>query len=469
MFSPINVDIKWLGGKEFEVRYYEEYDDEDYHLIRKLILPKDNVNVDKWSIEGMGRNKFTFGMVEPAVVQIWTGLIFETPPGWCLHIRSPINFPRTSIQVMEGILETDFMQQDIWVNTVFTQENEWVEFRKDIPLAQFIPIKRESFSENWTVSSETVNRNTPEANRVFEYWLNFNEKKFNGNGKQALLPDMSRTKDSTTFFRERIRCLGNNTEPITQEPKTCPFHKSKDSTAVFCINDKPKYKKMLLNAVSMLRKYSNIPIKLIYVSRETFPELEQYNVKVINKNNYDDYFSLNKYYLSELEEDSILYLDCDIFINGDISCFFDSYKTSFTAVESKWAYQKGWKDDFLPNKHKPVNSGIQLFHNGYHREMFSKLPETIERLKENSPIANWCKEYHNGCLKEEIACSMILSESNVSYDYFKSKDCYNIERISDVSRVHESIIFHSYNLQYDIVKRFLSRKRKVLWKSKQIG
>ena len=475
LFPAVDVDIMWKGGKEFEVRYHEEFDDSDFHLLRKLVLPQDTFSDGMWSLQGVGRNKFTFGMVEDGVVQMWTGNIFETPPGWCLHIRSPVNWPPRSCYVMEGVLETDFMQQDIWTNIVFTRPGEWVEFRKDgwPPLAQLQVIRREGFTEKWEVFNEMVNRDTPEASRVFEYWVNFNEQKFARGGKQAVLPDMSRTKDGTTFYKEKARCLGGAMEPKAEviAPHGCPFHKPKDKTVVFCINDDAHYQEMFLHAVDMLRKHNaTIPVKLIYIDgkdQDFMRGCARYNVQLIQRPWFRPeakYFSINKYWLRELQEDSVLYLDVDLFINGDLSLLFDKYRTEFTAIESKWAYTKGWKDEFLPNGHKPVNSGVQLFHGGFHRKMFAALSEAFDRLSgHDMPLAHWSWNYYNGCLREELACTLILAEINPSYSYFEAKDCYNIERNEDVAKCHESIIFHSYTRQWELVKKWSSQRRKMVW------
>lgn len=482
LFPPVDVDIKWKGGKDFEVRWWQEYDDSDYHLLRSLLMPKDNVSEGKWSLEGIGRNKFTWGMVEDGVVQMWTGNIFETPPGWCLHIRSPINFPRRPCYVMEGILETDWMQQDIWTNIVFDRKDEWVEFRREgyPPLAQLVPIRRESFAEDWKVTDEMLNRDSPEANRVFEYWINFNEKKFARGGKQNLLPDGSRTKDSTTFYKEKQRCIGSGMEPKKDAiiPKGCPFHKAKDKVVVYCINDNPRYQEMLLNSVAMLRKYNQtIPVKVIYINeREDIADynafrekLAPHNVQVIEQMPFrpdTKYFSINKVYLQDLPEDSVLYLDVDTFVNGDVEKLFDKYRSDLTVIESEWAYVEkwGWKDDLLPNKGKPVNSGIQLFHNHFHQKMFSRLSDTFDKLSgHDTPLAKWSWGYFNGCLREELACALILAESGASYMFFQRQDCYNIQRIEDIARCHEPIVFHSYTRQWDMVKKWCKVGRKLLW------
>jgi hypothetical protein len=228
LFPPVDVDIKWLGGKEFEHKLIEPYSNADAILTRQLMNAREigDTNLEIWCPEEHGRTKFTWGAVDEGVVQFWTGCIFETPPGWGLHIRSPINCDPRLIYIMEGILETDWMQYDIWFNMVFTKKDEWVQLRKDgwPPLAQLIPIRREAYNTDWTLDQEMINRDTPESNRVFEFWTQYNDQKFCHGGKQALTEDGTMSKDATTYHRERMRCLGKKTEPLESEiaPQGCP-------------------------------------------------------------------------------------------------------------------------------------------------------------------------------------------------------------------------------------------------------
>src|SRR5262252_5930944 len=220
LFPPVNVDITWHGDR-FEHDLLQPYDDWDYRLLHTLLRPEDNSDTSKWC-QPTGRTKFTWAAVEPNVVQIWSGLIFETPPGWCLHIRSPVNAPnpRQLIHVMEGVLETDWMQYDIWFNVVFDKPGEKVSLRTNgwPPLAHIIPMRRETAEAEWKLEEEYLNRNTPEGERVFSYWLQYNDKKFGHGGKQALTRDGQLTKDSTTYFRERHRILKGGMEPAPGNP-----------------------------------------------------------------------------------------------------------------------------------------------------------------------------------------------------------------------------------------------------------
>lgn len=221
VFSPIDLEFVY-DGSQFHVLDCEEYTPEDYDLVRSLIKPEDNSQFEKWIFPGSGRTKTTFSLIENNVMQIWTGLIFQTPPGWCLQIRSPINFPYSGYNVVEAVLETDWMQYDIWINIAVTQANTKISIDKKTPLAHLLPIRRESFKGDWTVEKEMVNRDTKEANEVFSYWLRYNKQKFEFGGKQALTETL--TKDSTTYFRERTRLLGRGMEPI-QEVEKCPEEK----------------------------------------------------------------------------------------------------------------------------------------------------------------------------------------------------------------------------------------------------
>lgn len=218
LYSPIDMDFSLENG-EFKVINSEKYSDEDYHIVKSLIKPDDNSNFEKWIFPNIGRTKTTFALVEKNVMQLWTGLIFQTPPGWCLQIRSPINFPYMGFNIVEAILETDWLQYDIWMNLSVTSPNSIIRLRKEFPIAHLVPIRRESFKAEWEIQREKINRDTPEAEEVFKYWIGYNKQKFEFGGKQQLSKTL--TKDSTTYFKEKTRLIGKQMEPYTDVEK-CP-------------------------------------------------------------------------------------------------------------------------------------------------------------------------------------------------------------------------------------------------------
>jgi hypothetical protein len=89
-----------------------------------------------------------------------TGCVFKTSPGWCLHIRSPINSDLDQpYRIQEGMLETDWMQYAIWMNLKFFRYNEPVRLRRNqrYPLAQLVPVRRESYDGKWNLQDNTLN------------------------------------------------------------------------------------------------------------------------------------------------------------------------------------------------------------------------------------------------------------------------------------------------------------------------
>lgn len=209
VFPPVDMDVVWKGGKDFDAQILTPYTDADYHLIRFLLKDSDGAEPNRWLGEG-GRTKFSWGLVEEGVAQIWTGCIFQTPPGWGLHIRSPVNIPPRACHVMEAVLEADWLQYDIWLNLAFDRPNEVVRLRRDDwpPIAQLVPVRRETYDARWSLDEELLHRNTDEANSVFEYYVQYNQKKFAGEGTDRLsTADPAVTKDSATYFKERKRAL----------------------------------------------------------------------------------------------------------------------------------------------------------------------------------------------------------------------------------------------------------------------
>jgi hypothetical protein len=230
VFPSVDIDITWKGEDKFEHVLHSPFPPTESILTRKLLNPHDAVDPEQWCPNAGGRSKFNWGGVEGNIVQIWTGVILQTPPGWCLHARSPVNCQRQPYSIQEGILETDWMQYDLWTNIVFHEKDVKVCLRKDQwpPLAHLIPIRRESFKEDWGLEEEMVNRDTPEANRVFEFWIDYNHKKYGQGGQQfASSTDPTITKDATTYHKERKRIVGSEMEPDPKvlAPKALPTKK----------------------------------------------------------------------------------------------------------------------------------------------------------------------------------------------------------------------------------------------------
>lgn len=91
---------------------------------------------------------FLTAMPEPGVVQIWTGLLARTAPGWSLHVRAPANLPRPGgFVAYEGIVETDRWFGPLFTNIRLTRTDVPVTFDADMPLLQVQPLPRAILAE----------------------------------------------------------------------------------------------------------------------------------------------------------------------------------------------------------------------------------------------------------------------------------------------------------------------------------
>lgn len=177
----------------FEYHVVSDYEHEECAVIDDLLEPHHQYRSNR-------RELYTFGHVEMNVANIWTGCVFKTPPGWSLQIRSPINLSLDQpFRIQEGMLETDWLQYDIWLNLKFFRYHEWATLRRDqqYPLAQLVPVRRESYAEKWSLEDNVLNCNGPartEAVKVFDSWNEYNYKKWLKHDGQ---------KDPATHNRER--------------------------------------------------------------------------------------------------------------------------------------------------------------------------------------------------------------------------------------------------------------------------
>ena len=92
---------------------------------------------------------------EPGVVQVWSGYLARTAPGWALLSRGPANIPRTQgYEHFEGIAETDTWFGPLFTNIRLTRTNAPVEFNVRYPLFQVQPLLRQCYLDpSFDVSS----------------------------------------------------------------------------------------------------------------------------------------------------------------------------------------------------------------------------------------------------------------------------------------------------------------------------
>ncbi len=92
---------------------------------------------------------FLTAMPEVGGVQIWTGLIARTRPGWSLNVRSPVNLPGISgLVAWEGIVETDVWVGPLFNNFRITRTDSPVVIRANQPFLQVQPVPQIAYRDD---------------------------------------------------------------------------------------------------------------------------------------------------------------------------------------------------------------------------------------------------------------------------------------------------------------------------------
>ena len=81
-------------------------------------------------------------------IQIWTGLLAKTRPGWSLNVRSPVNLPGApGIVAWEGIVETDIWLGPLFSNFRITRTDAPVTLRASVPFLQVQPVPQVAYRD----------------------------------------------------------------------------------------------------------------------------------------------------------------------------------------------------------------------------------------------------------------------------------------------------------------------------------
>ncbi len=85
---------------------------------------------------------------EPGVVQVWTGLLARTAPGWSLLVRPLANLPRNpGYEPYEGIVETDRWFGPVFSNLRLTRTDSPIRLYASEPFLQCQPIPQMAYAD----------------------------------------------------------------------------------------------------------------------------------------------------------------------------------------------------------------------------------------------------------------------------------------------------------------------------------
>jgi len=128
------AESRWnpLGHRYFNDAFWEKWDDE---------VPPDFKSV---------RIPYLSPTFASGVIQIWTGLLVETEPGHCTHVKPIANvFNHSSFHIYEGIVDTDVHKPwPLFGNLKLVATDREIQLDRTVPLFQVQPVARESLQPN---------------------------------------------------------------------------------------------------------------------------------------------------------------------------------------------------------------------------------------------------------------------------------------------------------------------------------
>src|SRR5947209_10398937 len=145
LYPPLNFSLVWDG---VEIAWTYE-GAEDWYPLRGAQFPGFRPLFEEVAPDPVKPLAPPFLVVarEPGVVQIWSGYLARTAPGWALLSRGPANIPRTQgYEHFEGIIEAETWFGPLFTNLRLTRTNSPVEFHMRYPLFQVQPLLRECYS-----------------------------------------------------------------------------------------------------------------------------------------------------------------------------------------------------------------------------------------------------------------------------------------------------------------------------------
>jgi hypothetical protein len=103
--------------------------------------------------------------IQPGQLQIWTGCIAKTAPGWSLLVRGVANLSHSqTYQTLEGIIETDNWFGPLFDNIRIFKTDVPIEFRSDVPFLQVQPVRKEHYADKFlqNFAVKTLDQLSPE-------------------------------------------------------------------------------------------------------------------------------------------------------------------------------------------------------------------------------------------------------------------------------------------------------------------
>jgi Family of unknown function (DUF6065) len=156
IFPPMDIRLRWDGEQVF----WSYGEDETWLPLSgtdsgAVQFPNYAAQFDAAAPEALRGYSPPFLTALPEIggVQMWTGLLAKTRPGWSLSERAPVNIPAIpGLVAWEGIVETDVWFGPLFTNFRLTKTDMTVHIRASVPIVQVQPVPQLAYREETLAS-----------------------------------------------------------------------------------------------------------------------------------------------------------------------------------------------------------------------------------------------------------------------------------------------------------------------------
>jgi hypothetical protein len=145
IYPPIDFDLRWDG----QICLWKRAENKEWNVLRIVVAEEIAAgfirHAESLGIAFKGAYPFLSAAPEPGVIQMWSGLVVKTAPGWATLVRSVVNRPNEGvIEVFDGLIETDWWTGPLLSVFRLVKTDISVEFRTKKPFAQIQLVNRDA-------------------------------------------------------------------------------------------------------------------------------------------------------------------------------------------------------------------------------------------------------------------------------------------------------------------------------------
>ena len=204
-------------------------------------------------------------------------------------------------------------------------------------------------------------------------------------------------------------------------------------------------------ALALNAKTTFDTLKLLELCRYLNVEVREVSPYQIDEPYLKDYFFINRIHFASSTEDSVLHIDGDTFIWGDIEPLFDLYTEAEMAVpRSQWIKQR-FSCKSIGRDIDPFNAGVMLFNKG----LCKKWAEDLLPYLRKTYTAPWFDI--KKLAWEEMATNWWAIDNVQNIQYFKDTQCFPLRDPNDLNDLCKSLIIHTYVSQWEQAYRFYGK------------